>query len=126
MNSLIEILLLFIVVLSIDYVYLTLNHDYFRSLITTIQKTNFKFDYIGAVIAYVCITLLLYVFIIMSELSLLHAFILGVLTYGVYHGTNYACFKKWPMNLIIMDSIWGGILFVSSSLITRSIINMNK
>jgi uncharacterized membrane protein len=41
----------------------------------------------------------------------MEAVILGVVIYGVYESTSYALFKKWNLNLAIMDTLWGGALF---------------
>ena len=29
---------------------------------------------------------------------------------SIYELTNYALFKKWTFHMVLMDSIWGGIL----------------
>ena len=39
------------------------------------------------------------------------AAILGWVIYMVFESTNYAIFKKWKMETILLDGIWGGILF---------------
>ena len=39
------------------------------------------------------------------------AFLHGLATYAVFDGTNMALFKKYPLDLAIADTIWGGILF---------------
>ena len=39
------------------------------------------------------------------------AFWHGLATYAVFDGTNLALFKKYPVDLAIADTIWGGILF---------------
>ena len=42
--------------------------------------------------------------------QLLNAFFLGFSIYSIYELTNYALFKNWTFHMVIMDSIWGGIL----------------
>jgi uncharacterized membrane protein len=42
--------------------------------------------------------------------QLLNAFFLGFSIYSIYELTNYALFKKWTFHMVLMDSIWGGIL----------------
>ena len=39
------------------------------------------------------------------------ASILGWVIYGVYESTNLAVFKKWDLKTVLVDGIWGGILF---------------
>lgn len=42
--------------------------------------------------------------------QLLNSFFLGFSIYSIYELTNYALFKNWTFHMVIMDSIWGGIL----------------
>ena len=39
------------------------------------------------------------------------AFLLGLVIYGVYEGTNYAIIDGWKPWAVALDTIWGGILF---------------
>jgi uncharacterized membrane protein len=39
------------------------------------------------------------------------AFFLGILIYGVYESTTYAILKQWKLKTLIIDTLWGGILF---------------
>ncbi len=41
-----------------------------------------------------------------------NAFWHGLATYAVFDGTNLALFKKYPVDLAIADTIWGGVLFM--------------
>ena len=42
--------------------------------------------------------------------QLLNSFFLGFSIYSIYELTNYALFKNWTFHMVILDSIWGGIL----------------
>ena len=48
--------------------------------------------------------------------SLLWGFIFGFILYGVYEFTNYSLLKDWPLNILIVDLIWGGVLGALTSL----------
>ena len=50
-------------------------------------------------------------FIIRTHRSVLEAFLLGALIYGVFEFTNMSIFKKWELKTVIMDIMWGGTLF---------------
>ena len=65
-------------------------------------------NYFGAGIAYIFITLSIYLFIIKPNLSLFYAGLLGFFIYGIYETTNFAIFKDWTILTILIDSIWGG------------------
>ena len=112
-----------IVLLSLDLVFLSLMTSFFNKQIQAIQYSPIKINYIGAIISYFFIILGLNYFILSKQnSSLLDAFILGLSVYGVYEGTNYALFKKWHPTTVIIDTIWGGILYMLTTYITRKII----
>ena len=50
-----------------------------------------------------------------------NAFWHGLATYAVFDGTNLALFKKYPLDLAIADTIWGGILFTLTVLLRKYI-----
>ena len=35
----------------------------------------------------------------------------GISIYGTYDLTNYAILDKWNLKAVVMDTLWGGILF---------------
>jgi uncharacterized membrane protein len=49
------------------------------------------------------------------------AFFLGLLIYGVYETTSMALLQKWKWQTVIMDTLWGGILFAITTLIFKEI-----
>lgn len=36
--------------------------------------------------------------------------LLGLVAYGTYDMSNYATLKNWPVSVVVVDIIWGGIL----------------
>ena len=108
--------LLFIVIVGVllfifDGIWLYLMKDVFSKLIINIQKSPLKIRIFPAIITYLLMTLGLYHFIIKDNKSTLEAVLLGLFTYGVYEGTNYAIFEKWTYITAISDFLWGGVLF---------------
>ena len=83
----------------------------FNNVIKNIQGNNIKLKLDGAIYAYICIVLIFNYFIIYKKGKLLDAFMLGFLTYGIFEGTNRAIFSNWTINVMLIDSLWGGILF---------------
>jgi len=116
-----DIVILAIVILVIDAIYLTLAGPAYGSIVRKIQGSPLQMKISGGVIAYAAIIFGLYWFIIRPNRSILDAFLLGVFSYGVYEGTTYAIFKDWPIWPIVLDTLWGGILFASSTFIIREI-----
>lgn len=100
-----------IILLFLDAFYISSVSNLFYSLIKQIQNEKLIFNVVGAIIAYLCLIIGIVYFIIIPKKSYLDAFILGIVIYGVYEGTNYAILKKWPLNIVIMDTLWGGVLF---------------
>jgi uncharacterized membrane protein len=101
--------------LVVDGVYLGLNSNYFNQMIEKIQGSRIQFKLLGAVLCYVFLVLGLNYFIIQENKSLLSAFLLGIMVYGVYETTNYSIINKWEMTAVIMDTLWGGVLFAATT-----------
>jgi len=40
---------------------------------------------------------------------------LGIVIYGVYETTNYALLKDLSILTVIIDTLWGGLLFASTT-----------
>ena len=47
------------------------------------------------------------------------AFILGSTTYAIFDFTNLSVFKNYNLNIALVDSIWGGILYVLVTCVFR-------
>ena len=112
-----KLLLTGIVLLILDTIYIK-NYGYlFESLIQKIQGYPIIINYNGGIIAYIFLILGLYYFIIKENKSPYDAFILGLVIYGVYEGTNLALLNKWSLDILILDTLWGGILFALTTFI---------
>ena len=105
--------------LVLDAIYFTVNNSFFKKMIQNIQKSPLKANYLGVVMAYVFLVAIEYYFIIMPNRSAKDAFLLVAGVYGVYEFTNLASFTNWPVSLVIMDTIWGGVLFASATCILK-------
>lgn len=46
----------------------------------------------------------------------------GLITYGTYDLTNLATIKDWPLNITIIDLIWGTVLNALTSGITFTVV----
>jgi len=114
-----EIVLSGIVMLLLDSIYLSTVGGFFRNMISKIQSSPFQFKMLGAVLCYFLLILGINYFILGPRKSLLDAFLLGFLIYGVYETTNYAIITKWNMTAVVIDSLWGGILFTLTTYFTR-------
>ena len=105
------------ILLLLDIVFFYSNGPIFKKQIERVQKTSFSMNYFGAMFAYILLIIGLYWFIIKENRSLLDAFILGFVIYGVYEGTSKALFKNWDYKTMVIDTLWGGTLTVLTTFI---------
>ena len=113
-----------IILITIDFVYLNLVKDYFQKQVLSIQGSQMKINFLGAAICYIFLITGLNYFIIKPKKSVYDAFLLGLVIYGVYETTNYALFKNWSILTVIMDTLWGGILFALTTYIINVLRNI--
>jgi len=52
------------------------------------------------------------------QTAILNGALLGALCYATYDLTNMATIAKWPIEIVIIDIIWGMVLTGSVSVIT--------
>lgn len=116
-----QIIISTVLFILIDSIYLKLVSPLFNKLINKIQGSDIKLRLDGALYAYICIVFVFNYFILNKNGTLLDAFLLGFLTYGIYEGTNRAIFSKWSLDVMIIDSLWGGILFSLVYIISKKI-----
>ena len=95
----------------IDSIYLNIMKGYFQKQIVNVQNSPIKMNFLGAALCYIFLIAGLNYFIIKPKKSAQDAFLLGIVIYGVYETTNYAIFKNWSIISVIIDTLWGGILF---------------
>jgi len=110
-----------IVFIIIDAIYLNLIKGYFEKQIQFIQGTKPQIKYMGVVACYLFLIIGLNYFIIKPKKSVSDAFLFGLVVYGVYETTNYALFNKWSIYTVIMDTLWGGILFALTTYIVNKL-----
>ena len=116
-----DFIIIGLIVLVLDFIAFKLFITaHFSKLIKQVQHSDMSVNYFGAGFAYLFITLTIYIFIIKGNLSLLHAGLLGFFIYGIYETTNFSILKDWTILTILIDSIWGGILFFTTTFLFRN------
>ena len=114
-----ELLLIAILFIFIDYFYLSYSFDWFNSVVMTIQNAYITPKHLGFVLAYASIVFQFYYFVVKKDMSITDAFILGFTTYAIFDFTNYTIFTDYPLNIGIMDTIWGGTLYATVAYLTN-------
>ena len=107
-----------LVLLALDGVFLFLNKEMFELQVAEVQRVVLEVKYLGVILCYALLIFALYYFIIKDRRSIADAMILGFVIYGVYETTTYALLKKWKLRTMMTDTLWGGILFGLTTMIT--------
>ena len=116
-----QIILPFVILLSLDSIYLTTNYKYFQTQVVKVQHAE-MIPKIGGIIAcYLFLIFGLYHFIIKPHKTPFEALLFGLVIYGVYETTTYSLLKNWDLKTVFIDTAWGGILFYLTTYITYEI-----
>jgi len=110
-----------ILFVALDFFYLNLIKGIFTKQIQSIQGEPVKVNLLGVVLCYIFLIIGINYFIIGPNKSVSDAFLLGLVIYGVYETTNYALFKNWSTKILIIDTLWGGILFAITTFIVNKL-----
>ena len=112
-----SILFTAIILVCLDAIYLNLLSSYMANQVKSVQGTPVKMNLLAAVICYVFIVFGLYYFIIKPKRSVNDAFLLGIVIYAIFELTNLSIFTNWSIFTVLMDTLWGGVLFGSTTYI---------
>tara|TARA_B100001027_G_C16149455_1_gene277384 strand:+ start:33 stop:437 length:405 start_codon:yes stop_codon:yes gene_type:complete len=107
-----EYLLISLIFVAVDSVYLGLAKNYFDNQVKLIQGSSIKLNIPATIACYIFLTVGIYYFVVQKNLSYLESFALGIFVYGVFDTTTMAIFKNWKLTSVVMDTLWGGTLFV--------------
>lgn len=106
-----DILLSGILFVMIDSIYLNSISGYFNEQIQMIQGSPLILNFAATALSYIFLIFGLYYFILREKKSVKDAFIFGLVIYMVYEATNKAIIKKWKWTTVLLDGVWGGILY---------------
>uniref|UniRef100_A0A6C0LFG0 DUF2177 family protein n=1 Tax=viral metagenome TaxID=1070528 RepID=A0A6C0LFG0_9ZZZZ len=111
MQLFLKIVFVSLIFVIIDSIYLFSSKTYFQKQIFSVQKGPIQLRIVPTILCYIALIFGLWYFILREKKSWIEAFLLGVVIYSVYETTNYATLKAWTAKTVIMDTVWGGILF---------------
>ena len=92
----------------------------FTPMIEKIQGKPMVLRPLGGFLAYAAMIGLFFTF--KDDLTPLKAFLLGVGVFATYDFTNYALLSGWDLKTALIDTTWGGVLF----LLTKVVYDMVK
>lgn len=85
-------------------------------MIQSVQNSPMVVNRFYFILTYLIFALLLYIVLPKSS-SILEAFMIGFLIFGIYDFTNLSTLKNWELSNAMMDSVWGGVLVASTYVI---------
>ena len=101
-----------LIMLSVDLFYLFSISKYYSKQIKLVQKSDMIVKMSGVILCYLILTMGGYYFSVFKKSSMRETFFLGLFVYGVYELTNFALLENWSMLTVLIDTLWGGCLFV--------------
>lgn len=111
-----DIVVIAVTMLVVDIIWIsTFMGKMFVPMVEGIQKSPMVMKPLGGIIAYAAMIMLFYTF--RKDLTLTKAFILGAGVFATYDFTSYALFSGWDLKTAVIDTLWGGVLFVITKLV---------
>lgn len=95
------------IIFLVDTFYLFTAGIYARKMMERIQGAPVQMRYVSGAIVYLFLA-----YMLLETKSNKQAFLYGVSIYAVYDFTNHALFDQYDWKFAIVDSLWGGVLFV--------------
>ena len=116
MNINYKTLIYSIIILTIlDFIYLKTSSAHWKQQVLDVQNSPMQFRWIPTIICYIVIIVSINYFILQTDKSsnqkIIDAIVLGLVIYTIFETTNMAILKNWNIKSVLIDSIWGGILF---------------
>ena len=121
MNTVKRVVISAIVMLLLDFIYLSANRRAFENQVIQVQRVALQIKPLAAVACYVFLIFGLNYFILRTHRPIWEAFVFGLVIYGVYDTTTYALLKKWDLSLAVMDTLWGGALMAMTTMVVYHI-----
>ena len=119
-----RLLISLFIILMLDFVYFSFFKGYFFSVISKVQQSPVVLNITPMLLIYTILASSLNYFIIDKKGGLVDAFLFGAVVYSIYELTNYVIFKQWPIKMVLIDSLWGGILMASTVYISRFVFKL--
>lgn len=128
-KEIINILLYSLLVIAIDYIYLSQISYSFGKMIKTIQGKEMKVKIMPAAFVYMSMIGVWYMFIYREiekhtfKDNIIRAGMLGFFIYTIFDFTNLALIDSYRLDLAIIDSFWGATLYMLTTSIFLRFIN---
>jgi uncharacterized membrane protein len=121
-----QLFFLTIIFVVLDIIVLNALSLFFKKQILSVQGMPLQMNLLAALLCYISLILLLYIFIIVPNKSVGQAFLLGILVYAVYEFTNKTLFIRWNWTTTFVDTLWGGCLFALTTFFFHKVITIKR
>jgi len=113
-----SILVAAITMIILDSIYLTITKSFYNNQVRLVQGSDIHIKIVPTVLTYVALVFGLYYFILRNKRPVKEAMLLGLVVYSVFELTNMAIFNKWSIKSVILDTLWGSVLFGTTTYVT--------
>jgi len=120
MHTLITLFIIGIMMLSLDSMYIYSFRNMFMKQVQDVQGSPLKINLVGAIPCYIIMITGFYYFIIQPRRSVFDAFLLGIFINGVYGFTTLSIIKKWNLQTVLIDTLWGGLLYATLTYVIQN------
>jgi uncharacterized membrane protein len=130
MNHLVAAVITLLTMLTLDVLYITSNRVMYADQVYRIQKTAMKVDLVSAVLTYVCVSIAFF-YIVVPLISAhpkpsytrtaMNGCLVGFCIYAIYNLTNASTFAAYSMKTVLVDTLWGTLLFGSSAMLYHAL-----
>jgi uncharacterized membrane protein len=115
-----DLAIISVTMLVLDIAWITLfMGKKFVPMIEKIQGSPLVMRPLGGFMAYAAMIALFYTF--KDTLTPLKAFLLGAGVFATYDFTSFALFSDWDLQTAIIDTLWGGTLFLITYFLFKKI-----
>lgn len=111
-----KVILAPLILLLLDIPWLLLQGETFQKTVQSIQGSPLRFKPWAAIPVYLALG-----YLILQQRSLTSAVLSGMSVYAVYDFTTLAIFNNYPLEVAVLDTLWGGVLFGLAYLILKQI-----
>tara|TARA_B110000208_G_scaffold83971_1_gene106579 strand:+ start:2353 stop:2760 length:408 start_codon:yes stop_codon:yes gene_type:complete len=123
-KKIISLVKMCIIFIFLDFLWIFYNKKMYNNLAKLIQGEDIYINFnklISIAVIYFFLLIGLYYFVIDNKTTYSDSIIYGAVVYGVYSFTNYLLFKKYPLRLAIVDTLWGIMLCYFTKMIYYNI-----
>jgi len=124
MKKIVALVISCISFIILDLIWIKIMQVPFSKMISSIMLPKLHIDYLTLIYTYSLLLIGFIYFIALPYLVhkkplkyLIASFLLGVIIFGNFESTNAALFPNWKTSIIILDTIWGGVLYFASTII---------